>query len=165
MLYTADGGEILKQIQLLTGVKPKGGMAASVVSKRKNEYGRRRYRTLKKSSTCVHCGQTFIGELIKCNQCNENALTREKRARYKLKKAVISAYGGQCVCCGESEIVFLAIDHIHNDGAEHRREIGPKIYRWLRQQGFPKDNFQVMCYNCNMAKELSEDGCPHRKGE
>jgi hypothetical protein len=30
---------------------------------------------------------------------------------------MLSAYGGKCVCCGESEYKFLAIDHINGGGS------------------------------------------------
>jgi hypothetical protein len=82
------------------------------------------------------------------------------------RAAVLAAYGGCCQCCGEAEPVFLAIDHINNDGAAHRRELGidrqmgggATFYRWLVTNGFPP-GFQVLCHNCNWAK--SHGGCPH----
>src|SRR6266852_8334175 len=44
--------------------------------------------------------------------------------REKLRKRVLAAYGGKCVCCGETEDSFLSIDHIDGDGNKHRRELG-----------------------------------------
>lgn len=26
------------------------------------------------------------------------------------------------------------------------------MYRWLRKNGFPKDRFRVLCFNCNCAR-------------
>lgn len=53
---------------------------------------------------------------------------------------------------------MLTIDHIHNDGAKHRREItggisqnGAKLYAWLKKNNYP-EGFQVMCWNHNMKK-------------
>jgi hypothetical protein len=56
--------------------------------------------------------------------------------------------------------VFLAIDHVDNSGAKHKKEIGGAayFYRWLRNNGYPP-GFQVLCFNCNWAK--SHGGCPH----
>jgi hypothetical protein len=66
-----------------------------------------------------------------------------------------------CACCGENMIEFLTIDHINNNGAEHRREVGTKTILWIRRNNYP-DGFQVLCYNCNCAKQYS-GGCPHKK--
>ena len=57
----------------------------------------------------------------------------------KLKLEVIMHYGGICACCGEDCFEFLQIDHINNDGANHRREIGrgsSVIYRWLIRNNY-----------------------------
>lgn len=87
-----------------------------------------------------------------------------KRSRQKLREQVLEAYGGKCQCCGEATPEFLAVDHINNDGAEHRRVVNKaNFYRWLRQQGFPKEDFQLLCHNCNFAKSHYEGGCPHQR--
>src|SRR6266567_4357200 len=41
----------------------------------------------------------------------------QNRLKAKLRREVLAAYGGKCVCCGESHPEFLAIDHVNNDGA------------------------------------------------
>lgn len=76
-------------------------------------------------------------------------------------------YGGAepaCSCCGEKHLQFLAIDHIAQDGAEHRRKIDSKggytFYNWLVQNGFPP-GFRVLCHNCNMAIGIWGT-CPHK---
>jgi hypothetical protein len=81
-----------------------------------------------------------------------------------LKIEVMNAYGGICACCGESEIIFLTIDHINNDGAEKRRNgepMGNTLYAKLKRLGFPKSEYQVLCMNCNFAKGLY-GSCPHQ---
>lgn len=95
------------------------------------------------------------------------------RAKLKIRKAawirsrkaeVIAAYGGRCVCCGEDAFEFLSIDHIHNDGSAHVKEIGGggvHLYNWLKKEGFPKDRFQLLCMNCNFAKG-KYGRCPHQ---
>lgn len=83
----------------------------------------------------------------------------------KLKERVFEAYGGwRCACCGETEKLFLTIDHIHNDGAQHRKSLGHgsmRTYRWLRQRKFPP-GFQVLCMNCNFGKRMNNGVCPHQ---
>lgn len=83
--------------------------------------------------------------------------TREYKRRRRLQ--VIEHYGGKCNCCGESQPEFLAIDHINNDGAEHRRQLTITIVDWLIQNNYP-EGFQVLCHNCNSAKYYYGE-CPH----
>jgi hypothetical protein len=84
------------------------------------------------------------------------------------------AYGGyKCACCGETEPKFLTIDHIFNNGAEHRRELGGvdgngkgysnRVLVWAKQHGYPA-GFQVLCMNCNFGKSVNGGICPHKAG-
>jgi hypothetical protein len=93
------------------------------------------------------------------------------RANYNSKirrQKVLDAYGRECKCCRETIEVFLTIDHIDNNGAEHRRDIGngskslgsSAFYRWLIKNNFP-EGFQTLCWNCNRAKHLLGI-CPHQ---
>ena len=83
-------------------------------------------------------------------------------ARYRLKVEVLREYGGKCECCGTSYYEFLSVDHINGDGATHRKELrGRNLYRWLKMNGWPKENFRLLCMNCNFA--LGKIGwCPHQ---
>lgn len=88
------------------------------------------------------------------------AALRERSRKKRLQ--VLEKYGEKCVCCGENEVKFLEIDHINNDGAEHRRKMGSSmIVQWLIKRGYPK-GFQLLCSNCNMAKGRYGK-CPHNK--
>ncbi len=78
-----------------------------------------------------------------------------------LKQIVFQKYGNICVCCGETMKEALTIDHINNDGKIHRDSIKQNIYKWLRDNNFPKNNFQILCYNCNIAKFRNGGKCPH----
>jgi len=85
----------------------------------------------------------------------------------KRREIVIFHYGGKCMCCGESNIEFLTMDHINNDGAKHRKELKENghihIYDWIIKNDFP-DTFQVLCMNCNWAKGKYKL-CPHKKSD
>lgn len=83
-----------------------------------------------------------------------NELQRERMRG--LREDAIDAYGGKCACCGEGWLDYLHIDHINSGGREHRRQVY-NVYRDLQKRGYP-DGYQVLCANCNMAKERG--GCP-----
>ncbi len=89
--------------------------------------------------------------------------------RQRLRQEVLTAYAVDgviaCRCCGEDEEKFLAIDHVNNDGSEHRKTLkngasGNVFYKWLRDSGWPP-GFQVLCHNCNFAKS-AHGVCPHQ---
>lgn len=88
----------------------------------------------------------------------------QRRRNAALRKMIIREYGGVCVCCSESEIKFLAIDHINNDGGIQRKTLGVGVgatfYWWLKKRGFPKEGLQILCHNCNIAKGFY-GACPH----
>ena len=95
-----------------------------------------------------------------CKSCMADLAKRSRpwskikqRANFaKCRREVLDAYGGKCVCCGESNAVFLTMDHVNNDGSEHRKQVGVSGVMWkIRSQGFPP-NFQILCRNCNWAK-------------
>lgn len=84
----------------------------------------------------------------------------------KQKKRVFAHYGESCVCCGEAHPDFLAMDHINNDGASHRKDINGnnrsgRIYGWLIRNNFPQA-FQTLCHNCNFSKHLNKGQCIHQ---
>lgn len=86
-----------------------------------------------------------------------------RKSSLKSKVDVITRLGGKCVCCGETSIEFLTIDHIYGGGTSHRKLLGSKgIYRDIRKQNYPKDKYRVLCFNCNCA--IGAWGyCPHQK--
>lgn len=64
-----------------------------------------------------------------------------------------------------TEPCFLSIDHIDGKGAQHKREVIKErssyaVYKWLKDHGFPKDNFRLLCHNCNQARG-AYGHCPH----
>jgi hypothetical protein len=100
---------------------------------------------------------------------SENTLSKSQKAKsaYVAQKTrVISHYGGRCNCCGEKELIFLTIDHINEDGAEHRRSLtgtragGSNSYRDIIKNNFP-NTYQVLCFNCNHAKHVLGE-CWHK---
>jgi hypothetical protein len=96
---------------------------------------------------------------------------RRKSCRRRIREEFIAEYGGRCVCCGESEPKFLCLDHVDGDGAKHRKELSPNrgtrggaataLLEDLKRRGWPKDKYQLLCYNCNNAK-AHYGTCPHQ---
>jgi len=89
----------------------------------------------------------------------EEILEKERERRSIRRHIIISHYSKgtmKCMCpdCNEDHYDFLTIDHVNNDGAKHREEIGvggSNLYGWLIVNDFP-EGFQVLCMNCNFSK-------------
>lgn len=86
--------------------------------------------------------------------------------RFKLKIAALNHYSGgtmKCAHCGYGDdLDALCLDHINDDGAAHRKELGcgarglpagTTIYERLKAMGWI-EGLQVLCFNCNTIKEL-----------
>lgn len=105
------------------------------------------------------CGAVPRDGLATCEACCRAGAERKARVR----AAVLAAYGGRCACCGEDETRFLTIDHVNNDGATHRREIGSgALYWWLAKNGYPA-GYRLLCWNCNCGRALNGGICPHEE--
>lgn len=154
------------------------------IEKSYEEY--RKVNSKYRERTCLECKREEWRLLAKksreanTSKCkkwrNENrGKYRESEARYlqKLKDITYETYGGYvCACCGEKERAFLSLDHIQNNGADHREVISGKrrgngtgkgLFLWLQRQNYPKGLLQVLCHNCNMGKHLNGGICPHQK--
>lgn len=147
--------------------------------------GRSRFQKRYKLGLCGYCGKNKHEEGKKtCSEClrkNKNRysksdkniqLTRASEIRKERKIRIFKYYGGICSCCGESELMFLALDHIDGGGNEHRRVIGnnknnrcgsssTQFYKWVEKNNYP-DFLQILCHNCNMGKHLNGGVCPHQ---
>jgi hypothetical protein len=123
---------------------------------------------------CYRCGDTRPEGYMSCQSCRSKltkARARDKtymkvygkEHRLNIKRCVFKAYGAKCVCCGETNLSFLTIDHINNDGGKQRKVIGSglTVYMWIIKNGFPPD-LRVLCYNCNMGRAINGGICPHK---
>ena len=95
----------------------------------------------------------------------DKCITANRQWHRNLITQVIEHYGGKCVCCGESELLFLTLDHIDGQGAKHRKQFGGrysarKVYQWVIAQNYPQ-TLQVLCFNCNCGKARNNNVCPH----
>lgn len=90
---------------------------------------------------------------------------KQREWRLRLKHTVFAAYGDKCVCCGEARFEFLTIDHTNGGGTRHRKQLkadGVHIYQLLKRKGYPKEDYRLLCFNCNCSKGFS-GFCPHEK--
>jgi len=92
-----------------------------------------------------------------------------KKIHTKRKILVMTHYSKgapKCSCCGETILDFLTIDHINQNGTQHRKKhkITGHIYKWLIDKHLPK-GFDVLCFNCNLSRSFPYNNgiCPHKK--
>lgn len=119
---------------------------------------------LRAAGKCVQCGKRKAAAgLIRCASCHVAKDAARISSAQALRTEVLTHYGHKCSCCGEPERDFLQIDHIHNDGAAHRKNdvSATNICRWLKNHNYPP-GFQLLCANCNFAKG-KYGSCPHKR--
>jgi len=121
-----------------------------------------------RTTICKECDKDRTREWSR----NNSEKKRESQIAFwrKLRREVFSIYGERCACCGEERWEFLTIDHVSGNGAEHRKEIrgknhgggGGHFYLWLRKNGYPRDGYRTLCWNCNAARGVF-GYCPHER--
>jgi predicted restriction endonuclease len=100
----------------------------------------------------------------KDNRIRKNETQRARNQA--IRKEVIAAYGSKCSCpgCDVNYEEFMTIDHINGrSNVAHRKNLaGDKLYWWLKKNGFPKEDFRLMCFNCNACRGF-HGYCPHER--
>jgi len=96
-----------------------------------------------------------------CRQCSRLA---SKVYRFSIRYEVLSHYSQgipRCECCKETNLEFLAIDHINGGGSKHIKSLpGASLARHLYFENYP-EGYRVLCDNCN--RSLGAYGyCPHK---
>ena len=118
---------------------------------------------MKRKRICGACGlvkpnSEFYSNIQTKRKSTCKACTKQRRLEHKIEK--FNAYGGcKCVCCEETLLEFLTLDHIGNS----KKEFEMTMCRGLRTDGFPhKDKLRVLCMNCNWS--IGVHGyCPHHR--
>lgn len=87
---------------------------------------------------------------------------RSKRETAQRKLRLLKEFGWKCQCCGEAMPQFLSLDHIKGKASMGEARELPSIYSYLNavKKGFPKEEYQLLCMNCNFAKGHF-GSCPH----
>jgi len=96
-----------------------------------------------------------------------HGLNYSQRYSRRRSLAMYDAYGGpRCVCCGESNPFYLALDHGFDDGGVYRKNGVMDVSTWTRQNDYPQDlGLMVMCANCNVGRAFNGGVCPHHMGK
>jgi len=98
----------------------------------------------------------------KYRELNKEKYSENRKKTYRKKRLqVLENYGNKCVCCGEDNFMFLALDHKENGGNKHRKIIKQDLTSWALKNNYP-DVLQILCHNCNMSKGIYGE-CPHNK--
>ena len=109
----------------------------------------------------------ILNERAKKDYWNKREFKQKQAKGYrdKIKDEFFLEYGNKCACCGEVERAFLTLEHINRDGKLHRDTVGHTVtsqLRDLKKRGWPKGDYEILCFNCNRA--TWEQGiCPHRR--
>lgn len=150
---------------------PKSG----IIRPRTNPRVRPYCKTCQNKINRIHYWKTLDKQHIRSKNYRKNnkeeLRVKFKKWREELVVETIFHYSNgtmKCACCSETEIKFLTLDHINNDGAKQRRKLklagGWRFYYWLKLHNFPDDlALQVLCANCQLGKERNNGVCPHEK--
>jgi len=140
-------------------IREPGAMTCEACALANRDYLRDLSRRRAEAGRCKQCGKEPRPGRKLCGECHEV----RRRSTLKVKLEVMEKYGGaRCNCCGESELLFLQMDHLNGNGNQHRKqEKIVTMFRWLKKKGFPP-GFQVLCANCNYGKRMTGGECPHR---
>lgn len=125
-------------------------------------------------NSCVKCEKTEFrhkghGLCLSCynkseyRKINSSKWKASNKGKYwyhkndqKLKQKAIEYYSkgkNCCGICGFSDARALVIDHINNNGHNHRKTFNTTINSWLSKNNYP-EGFQILCCNCNWIKEV-----------
>ena len=114
-----------------------------------------RSRKKQTTSMCKSCNKEHVRKQWKLYP--QRFLKNSRNTARRLKVDILRRYSNgvpSCVCCGETDLGILCLDHLNGDGREHRRSIeGKSLYAWIRRHDYPA-MFQVLCSNCNTSKAL-----------
>ena len=93
----------------------------------------------------------------------EKCSNMKKQRNQDLRLAALTEVGLSCVCCQETLLEFLSLDHINGGGTQHRKVVGDsqKMYRQILTDPETRVLFQTLCHNCNQAKGFY-GYCPHQ---
>ncbi len=114
---------------------------------------------------CKDCMKLYYVNKWKKATPEEKNKRRIKSLKFyaEIKTLIHDHYGRKCVCCGETRMEFLTVDHINGGGTKHRKLLGGgnAFFIWLRNNNYPPE-YRILCINCNFS--MGRFGyCPHQR--
>ena len=131
----------------------------------KAEYSTRARNKCISEQRCINCGLTKDDPVRQlCSTCITRKIFVTQLYIAFLRTIIIDAYGGKCSCCGESNVCFLSIDHIDNNGAEERLIYKGQstFYNKIINEHFPA-TYRLLCHSCNLGRYFNGGICPHKE--
>jgi len=127
-------------------------------------YNKKRREDHRAAGLCILCNEPLVTAHY-CERHRQESMAKGKKWTAALKAKVLEHYGNKCACCGETEPVFLTIDHINSDGYKHRAKTGYRItgnalWKEIVNKGYP-NTYQILCWNCNSGRAINNGVCPH----
>ena len=125
------------------------------------------------SGLCNNCNRPAVEGCQACEPCRQrrheyakaNRLTIMAHRRYR--EIVLNYYGKRCACCGETNPVFLTIDHINGrQNAPERKQTGYNVSTRIARaiiMGKPRTDIRILCFNCNCGRQRNGGVCPHQE--
>lgn len=126
----------------------------------------RKYKTLENFGKCVSNNHGYFAYCKVCTRWRHRSKNLIRKLEFLLE------YGGKCQCCGERGIDFLTVEHISGvrlvkiDSNRYFGDLalGGGLIANLKQRGWPKDNYTILCFNCNCCKRFGRP-CSHNVEE
>ena len=118
----------------------------------------RRYPEEKLNNLRILCWNHNLGRNKEYLNCENQ--TNNQRYQTKLWQEAYEFFG-PCKSCGNSDLIHLTISHIHNDGAEKRRNgerTATHLLSKFHKQDWPeslKEDYCLECFSCNCSKNFA----------
>lgn len=135
------------------------------------EWQRLKRQRCRDEHICVVCQKTDARPNLKtCQACMPKCAKRAKKHRKNVREQILKFYGNFCECCGESDPMFLTLDHINNDGTIQRAKFTAEhaYYAWIvreAKKGNIQNDLRTLCYNCNLGRFRNGGVCPHKQSK
>lgn len=113
-----------------------------------------KYDIDKSQYICKQCSK--LRNKIRYSERKEIIREQQRLHDLSIKIKIIEGYGGKCCCCKNNNFEFLTIV------CKNKEKLSGKLYRYLIKNNYPKDNYDLLCYNCS--NSIHTYGyCPHDK--
>tara|TARA_R110002074_G_scaffold320556_1_gene490995 strand:- start:4532 stop:5314 length:783 start_codon:yes stop_codon:yes gene_type:complete len=84
----------------------------------------------------------------------EKERAKNKKSKSVRKTKIFDALGRRCVCCGETDAIYLEVDHVYNDrNKSTKKGSATNNYTEILNN---QERFQILCCNCNKAKHYND---------